>query len=432
MTARHRKQSEPSRNAKRIAELGGRLGETEKCVMPLPSRRGSRVIAVVTIAIAFAVTAPWPAATANAGGNAAHTEMRATRAPLHGHGSVFATAAEAVDVPAKQPKRLKTVNSSSTGLHLSKRDYVELGLLALSPFVFMGLFLFVSGYRRLSATPPASKRAPASVVNKRTPVQELGNPALRVPEVAALFWVVKALSTAMGESTSDYLVHAIPPVAAVLLGFAGFAVAMAVQFSKRRYVAWAYWLAVVMVGVFGTMAADVLHVGFGVPYLASAALYAIALVAVFVLWHSREHTLSIHSIDTRRRETFYWAAVVTTFALGTAVGDVTALTLHLGYLTSILLFGGLIAIPIIGFWKFHWNAILAFWFAYVVTRPLGASFADWLGKPMSAKGLGFGAGTVSLVLTAIIAALVAYLSITRSDVQLEAAVDSRKQRTRAT
>ena len=400
--------------------------------MPMPTRRGNRFLAVVAIAIAFAATAPGLAATASAGGDAAHTETRATREPLDSHGSVFATTARAVDAPAKRPKRSKTAKSSSNGLHLSNRDYVEFALLALSPFVFMGLFLFASGYRRLNATPPASNPAPASLVEERTAVPGLANPALRVPEVAALFWIVKALSTAMGESTSDYLVHAMPPVAAVLLGFAGFAVAMTAQFSKRRYVAWAYWLAVVMVGVFGTMAADVLHVGFGVPYLASAALYAIALVAVFVVWHRSEHTLSIHSINTPRRETFYWAAVVTTFALGTAVGDVTALTLHLGYLTSILLFGGLIAIPIIGFWKFHWNAILAFWFAYVVTRPLGASFADWLGKPTSAKGLGFGAGTVSLVLTAIIAALVAYLSITRIDVQPEPVADSHKQGTRAT
>ncbi len=400
--------------------------------MPMPIRRGSRVLTVVAMAIAFAVTAPGPAATASTGGNAARTETRATREPLDSHVSVFVTTAKGVDAPAKQPKRSKTAKSSSTGLHLSTRDYVEFALLALSPFVFMGSFLFVSGYRRLNATSQASNRAAASFVEERAAVPGLGNPALRVPEVAALFWIVKALSTAMGESTSDYLVHAMPPVAAVLLGFAGFGIAMGVQFSKRRYVAWAYWIAVVMVGVFGTMAADVLHVGFGVPYLASAALYAIALVAVFVLWHRSERTLSIHSIDTRRRETFYWAAVVTTFALGTAVGDVTALTLHLGYLTSILLFAGLIAIPIIGFRKFHWNAILAFWFAYVVTRPLGASFADWLGKPASAKGLGVGAGTVSLVLTAIIAVLVAYLSITRTDVQPEPAAGSLKQRAPAT
>src|SRR3984893_2622790 len=125
--------------------------------------------------------------------------------------------------------------------------------------------------------------------------------ALRVPEITIYFWVIKALSTAMGESTSDYLVHAMAPVAAVGLGFVGFVIALIVQFSMRRYVAWAYWFAVVMVGVFGTMAADVLHVGFHVPYIASSLFYAVGLALVFVVWEKTEKTLSIHSIDTPRR-----------------------------------------------------------------------------------------------------------------------------------
>jgi uncharacterized membrane-anchored protein len=315
----------------------------------------------------------------------------------------------------KKPK--KHVGAASTGFHLGKRDYVEFVLLALSPFVVVGLFLFGSGSRRLAQVPTGSTTASGPTDRKPAPVSLPQSQALRVPQITAMFWIIKALSTAMGESTSDYLVHAMPPVAAVLLGFVGFAVAMAVQFSRRRYVAWAYWFAVVMVGVFGTMAADVLHVGFGVPYIASSALYGIALVAVFVTWNRAEHTLSIHSIDSPRREAFYWAAVVSTFALGTAVGDMTAVTLHLGYFTSMVLFAGLIAIPVIGIWKFHWNAILAFWFAYIVTRPLGASFADWLGKPSSSKGLGLGDGAVSLALTVMIVCLVAYLTVTRTDVQ---------------
>ena len=141
------------------------------------------------------------------------------------------------------------------------------------------------------------------------------------------------------------------------------------------------------------------------------------LAAVLIVWQRGEHTLSIHSIDTQHRELFYWAAVASTFALGTAVGDVTALTFHLGYLGSMALFGCVIAVPAIGYWKFKWNTILAFWFAYVVTRPLGASFADWLGKPRNAKGLGFGAGHASLVLTAFIVVVVTYLSFSRVDVQ---------------
>jgi uncharacterized membrane-anchored protein len=241
--------------------------------------------------------------------------------------------------------------------------------------------------------------------------------ALRVPEITAYFWVIKGLSTAMGESTSDFLVHIMNPVLAVGLGFVGFVIALALQFSMRRYLAWTYWLAVLMVGVFGTMAADVLHVGFGVPYIASSALYAIMLAAVFITWQRTERTLSIHSIDTARREAFYWAAVVATFAMGTAVGDLTAVTFHLGYFFSLVLFAAVITIPAIGYRWLNWNPVLSFWFAYVVTRPLGASFADWVGKAPSVSGLGWGDGRVSLALTLLIVCLVAYLAITRRDVQ---------------
>ncbi len=248
-------------------------------------------------------------------------------------------------------------------------------------------------------------------------MRPLSRLALRVPEITAYFWIIKALSTAMGESASDYLVHAMNPVLAVGLGFVGFVVALVLQFSMRHYLAWTYWLAVAMVGVFGTMAADVLHVGFGVPYFASTVLYLVALAAVFITWQTREGTLSIHSISTARREALYWAAVVATFALGTAAGDLTAVTLHLGYLGSGVLFAAVIAVPVIGYRWFGWNPILAFWFAYVVTRPLGASFADWFGKPAGVGGLGLGDGPVTLVLTIAIACLVAYLAITRKDVQ---------------
>jgi len=241
--------------------------------------------------------------------------------------------------------------------------------------------------------------------------------ALRVPEITVYFWVIKALSTAMGEATSDFLVKRLHPVPAVGLGFVGFCVALALQFSRHRYLAWAYWLAVVGVGVFGTMAADVLHVGFHVPYIASSTLYAVILVAVFVLWERTEQTLSIHTIDTPRREAFYWAAVVATFAMGTAVGDLTATTFHLGYGFSIVLFAGIVLIPALGYRFWRWNSIFTFWFAYVVTRPIGASFADWVGKPKRVSGLGWGDGRVSLVLTVVIVCLVAFLAVTRRDVQ---------------
>jgi uncharacterized membrane-anchored protein len=242
-----------------------------------------------------------------------------------------------------------------------------------------------------------------------------GHAFSKVPEVTAYFWIVKALTTAMGESTSDFLVHALVPEIAVVLGGIAFAVALYLQFTKDRYVPWAYWLAVAMVGVFGTMAADVLHVGFGVPYIASTIFYAIVLAAVFRTWYLSEGTLSIHSITTPRRELFYWAAVLATFALGTAAGDLTAVTLGIGYFGSILLFAAVIAVPAFGYFRLDWNPILSFWFAYVMTRPLGASVADWLAVSQARGGLALGTGPVSLVLAAAIAAFVYYLARTGKD-----------------
>lgn len=239
----------------------------------------------------------------------------------------------------------------------------------------------------------------------------------KVPAIALSFWVVKLLSTAQGEVTSDYLVRQINPVIAVGLGGLALLGALVLQFWVRRYVAWIYWLAVVMVAVFGTMVADVVHVRFGVPYLVSTAFFAVALAVIFVAWQTSERTLSIHTIYTRRREMFYWAAVMATFALGTAAGDLTAITLHLGYFSSGVLFAILIAVPALAYRLFHLNAILAFWLAYILTRPLGATFADWFGRSRDLSGLGLGTGSVSLALTIVIVILVGYLTVTRRDVE---------------
>jgi uncharacterized membrane-anchored protein len=236
--------------------------------------------------------------------------------------------------------------------------------------------------------------------------------ARKVPQITLIFWVIKILSTGMGETTSDYLVRAIDPVIAVLLGGVFFAAALILQLVVRRYIPWVYWLAVVMVAIFGTMVADVLHIVFHVPYVVSTVFFAIALTVVFVVWYATERTLSIHTINTRRRELFYWATVITTFALGTAVGDMTATTLQLGYFASGVLFAVLFALPALGYWLFGLNEIFAFWFAYIVTRPLGASFADWLGRPKALGGMGIGTGVVSLALAVVIAILVGYLTIT--------------------
>src|SRR5262249_41196749 len=224
--------------------------------------------------------------------------------------------------------------------------------------------------------------------------------------------------TGMGEATSDYLVHRFNPEIAVVAGFTAFAVAMVLQLRTRRYNTWLYWLAVVMVAVFGTMAADVLHVGLGLPYAVSTAFYMVVLAVIFVLWYRSEGTLSIHSIYTRRREVFYWATVLATFALGTAAGDLTAKVAGLGYLGSGVMFAVVIAVPAVAYRWLGLNALAAFWFAYIVTRPLGASFADWLAWPPSAGGLGLGHGVVSLVSTAIIVGLVAYMAYSGKDVMV--------------
>ncbi len=245
--------------------------------------------------------------------------------------------------------------------------------------------------------------------------------ASKVPVITAWFWFTKVLTTGMGEATSDFMVHRFNPYLAVGAGGLALAVALVIQFAVRRYVAWIYWLAVVMVGVFGTMAADAAHIGLGIAYWQSTAFFAVCLAAVFGLWYASEKTLSIHSVRTRRRELFYWAAVLATFALGTAAGDLLAFTLRLGFLSAGFVFAAIIAIPVVGVGSARMNLVLGFWFAYVVTRPLGASFADWAGQPRWIGGLGFGDGTVSLVLTALIVACVAYLTVTRRDVEERAA-----------
>ncbi|GAA4661099.1 membrane protein [Arthrobacter cryoconiti] len=232
----------------------------------------------------------------------------------------------------------------------------------------------------------------------------------RVPEVTVLFWIIKVLTTGMGETTSDFLAHTLDPVLAVGIGGVCFVAALVLQFSRKRYIPWVYWLAVVMVSVFGTMAADVLHVGLGIPYAVSSVFYAVVLTLVFLAWKRVEGTLSIHSVYTRRREAFYWAAVLATFALGTAVGDLTAVTLHWGYLGSGILFATAIAIPALAHWKLGLNPILAFWAAYILTRPLGASFADWMGVSHARGGLGWGTGLVSIGWSMAIVALVAILA----------------------
>ncbi|MEU3245413.1 MULTISPECIES: COG4705 family protein [unclassified Streptomyces] len=248
------------------------------------------------------------------------------------------------------------------------------------------------------------------------PAGHIRDAASKVPEVTVYFWIIKVLTTGMGETASDFLAHLLGPVPSVGLGGVALVAALAVQFTVRRYMAWIYWTAIVMVSVFGTMAADVLHVGLGVPYALSTPFFMAALAAVFLLWYRREGTLSIHSIHTRRREAFYWAAVLATFALGTAAGDLTA-TIGLGYLGSAVVYGFAIAVPAIAHRWGGLNAVGAFWAAYVITRPLGASVADWMAVGRDRGGLALGLGPVTLSWTVTILGFVGYLAVSRKDIQ---------------
>jgi uncharacterized membrane-anchored protein len=232
---------------------------------------------------------------------------------------------------------------------------------------------------------------------------------VKVPAVKPYFWVVKLLTTAMGEAMSDFVVLDVNKYLGVLLGFLVFVVAIWWQFRTPRYSTWPYWTAVSMVAVFGTMAADVMHVVLGLSYLVGAVFYAICLAVTFIAWYRSEGTLNIHSIVTRRREVFYWLAVVFTFAMGTALGDLFATTFTLGYLPSALVFTALICVPLVA-WRLGANPVLTFWAAYILTRPIGASFADFFGMPKDVSGMGWGHGAVSLVTLVLVLACIIYLA----------------------
>jgi uncharacterized membrane-anchored protein len=254
--------------------------------------------------------------------------------------------------------------------------------------------------------------------------------AAKVPEITLAFWVIKLLTTAGGEATSDYLsLGSHVTGAAVEIGL--LAIGLIWQFRVRRYTAAAYWFLAYAIAIFGTGVSDTMHLVVGIPYAGTTLLWAIVLAGVFTVWYRSERTLSIHSIVTRRREAFYWATVFATFALGTALGDFTATTLHLGYFSSVVLFFVIIMIPAIAWRGFGLNPVVAFWSAYVVTRPLGASVADYVSKSQSLSGLGFGDGRTALIATVAVAIGVAYLAVTRTGIQSPAEPSSPGQETRA-
>ena len=237
----------------------------------------------------------------------------------------------------------------------------------------------------------------------------------KVPEITLVFWVLKLLTTGMGEAMSDFLGQKSVPLAG-FIGFFGLCLALRLQLRQTVYRAPYYWFTVMMVAIFGTMVADGIHDGTGIGYQVTTPVFALATAVIFFWWYRAEGTLSIHDVNSGRRERFYWAAVLATFALGTAAGDLTALALNLGFWASVLIFAAIISIPAIGWWRFNMNPIIAFWFAYVITRPLGASFADGFSKTGNG-GLGLGDGTVSAVTLVIFIALVSWVTLTQRDVQ---------------
>jgi uncharacterized membrane-anchored protein len=238
--------------------------------------------------------------------------------------------------------------------------------------------------------------------------------APKVPAVFLMFWVVKLLTTGIGETASDYLGTISIPLAAVI-GVGGFGTALYLQLKSSTYHPVRYWITVLGVALFGTMIADGPHVALGTPYWFDSIVYLALLCGLLTWWQRSEGTISVHSITTARRERFYWGVVLLTFGLGTAVGDATAIDFGLGFTWSILLFAVLIVVPL-GLWKLGLNVTVAFWSSYVLTRPLGASVADWLGKGTHDGGVGWGIGPVTLIGLLLFAVLVAYLALTHSDV----------------
>jgi uncharacterized membrane-anchored protein len=239
----------------------------------------------------------------------------------------------------------------------------------------------------------------------------------KVPEVTLAFWLIKILSTTVGETGADYLAVHVGLGTALTGACMGtlLIIALLMQLRARQYVPWIYWLTVVLVSVVGTQTTDALTDGLGISLYVSTACFAVALAVIFTLWYRSEHTLSINSIDTRKRELYYWAAILVTFALGTAAGDLATEAVGLGFRLGVLVFGGLIALTALASFL-GVNRVLAFWIAYILTRPLGASLGDLLSQSRTYGGLGLGTVVTSVVFLAVIVALVAIVSVANNTV----------------
>ncbi|MET9357283.1 hypothetical protein ABZY14_30555 [Streptomyces sp. NPDC006617] len=240
----------------------------------------------------------------------------------------------------------------------------------------------------------------------------------KVPEVTAYFWIIKVLCTTVGETAADLLNEkaGLGLTGVSVLMSALLAVVLVVQFRTGAYRAGVYWLAVALISVVGTLISDNLTDNMGVPLETSTTVFAIILAIVFVIWYRRERTLSIHHIDTPSRESYYWLAVLFTFALGTAAGDLVSERMDLGYWLAALLFALAIAAVALAHFKLGLDAVWSFWIAYILTRPLGASIGDYLSQPTGDGGLGLGTVVTSALFLTVILGLVVYLSVTRKDV----------------
>ena len=236
----------------------------------------------------------------------------------------------------------------------------------------------------------------------------------KVPQVTLAFWIIKVFSTTVGETAADYFNVTLGfglGITSIAVGLV-FLAALAVQFITRRYTPAVYWLTVVLVSIVGTLITDNLTDVLGVPLWVTTVVFSALLAVTFTVWYVRERTLSIHSIVTRRREAFYWCAILLTFALGTAAGDLLAEGLALGYLLSAILFAAVIGAVTIAFFVFRANAVMCFWIAYILTRPLGASLGDLTSQATADGGLGWGATITSAVFAVVIVGLVIYLTRT--------------------
>ncbi len=239
----------------------------------------------------------------------------------------------------------------------------------------------------------------------------------KVPEVTIFFWIIKILCTTVGETFADNLDQQLNLGLTNLTLIMGVALiaCLVFQFRARRYIPGIYWLAVVLISVFGTLITDNLTDNYGVALQTTTIVFAIVLAIVFAVWYAVEKTLSIHTIFTTRRESFYWLAILFTFALGTAAGDLTAEKLNVGYLNSVFIFGGVIALITLAHYRLGLNAVLSFWLAYILTRPLGASIGDYMSQDRSVGGLGLGTTVTSVIFLSAILALVIFLTITKKD-----------------